>query len=155
MTPWPLALATVAATGNITQCYPAFCTAGAGAGTQGELVRRPTEGTINSLTVVGDGSNAGTLELWDASGVDAGADVDTLAVVTNAQMATLVAAGKAKLIASVLIAGTDQLTVFNAGSAGAPCMKGLCARFSNAGPTGAATININATGLFQKYERHV
>ena len=157
MTPWAVTLTQVAATGNLTQLYPVFCTAGAGAITQGEVVRRPCEGTINELLVSGDGSNSGTLELYDLNGNDGGADVDTLAAITNAQLVAMLAASPptAKLIKHVTIAGTDQLRAVTSGSAGTPCMKGLAARFSSGSPAGNCILNINATGLFQKYERHV
>lgn len=157
MTPWSVRVTATAPDGNLTQLYPDFCTAGAAAGTQGELVRRPTEGTIGELTVSGDGTNAGTIELYDMDGNSEGADVDSAATITNANLVAALAASppRAKLIKKVKIAGTDQLTVVRAGSAGTPCMKGLVARFSMSQPTGTVDININSTGLFQKYERHV
>jgi len=157
MTPWTKRLTAVASNGNLTQLYPDFCTAGAAAGTQGEAVRRPTGGTISQLVVSGDGANAGTLELYDMDGTTEGANVDSAATVSNAQLVAALAKSPptAKLIAKVLLAGTDQLTVFRAGSAGAPCLRGLVARFSNAGPTGTCDLNLSATGIFEKYERHV
>lgn len=156
MTPWHKELTAVASDGVITQMFPTFCDSGPGAGTQGELVRRPMEGVISELTVSGDGTNAGTIELWDASGDDVTAKkMDQGETITNAEMATLVAAGSAKKLGQWTVAGTDQLTIYRAGGTGAVCLKGLMARFSNAGPTGTIDVSINASGLFQKYERHV
>ena len=161
MTPWVKSLTAVNGGGLITQLYPTFCTAGAGLGTQGESVRRPMEGTIDELLISGDGTNAAIIEFWDASGADhADVDVDTGETMTEAQLNTLIAAGKARLIKKVAIAGTDQLTVIESDTGGTPIMRGLCARAVPAGgakipPAAVIKINVNATGLFQKYDRHV
>ena len=155
MTPWTKRITSVAADGNLQQLYPDFCTAGAGVGTQGEQVRRPTEGTISEMTLSGDGTNAVLVELYDIDGNSEGADVDTLTAITNAKLTAALAKSPptAKLIGKVQLAGTDIVNFIRAGGTGVPVMKGLAIRVSPAGAT--LDVNINATGLFQKYERHV
>lgn len=154
MTPWAKRVTSVAVDGDVQQLYPDFCTAGAGGGTQGELVRRPTMGTISGLTISGDGTNAVLVELYDINGVEEGADVDTLVAITNAKLVAALAKSPptAKLIAKMQIAGTDQLPVVRPGGTGMPVLRGLGIRVSPAGAT--VDININASGLFEKYENH-
>ena len=149
MDTWPITLTAVASNGNVTQLYPAWCSAGAGGGTQGEAVRRPVDGMVAELHVLGDGTNAGTLELWDVSGVDLGADVDTATTISNAQITAGVSAGTARKILDIDIAGTDKIIT---NLKNTTIMKGLAARFSNAGPTGSCNLNIQSSGIYQKYD---
>ena len=151
-TSWTTTLTGVAANGNVTQLYPDFCTAGAGAGTQGEQVRRPAGGTISNIMVSGDGTNSGTLELYDITGISEGADVDTAATITNAQLVAALAKSPptARKIADVPIAGTDHVPIWRPGGTAPTVQQGLAGRFVSSGD---CTLNIVATGLFEKYDR--
>ncbi len=75
-------LSAVAATGNITQIFPAHAAVGSGI-----VYRHPSKGCIFYMQFVGDGSNAGTIEAWDVNGEEGGANVNTATAITNAQMA--------------------------------------------------------------------
>jgi hypothetical protein len=143
----------VAANGNLTQLYPLWINDGKGNATGGDpatatpatLVRVPCEGELISVQVATDGSNAGTVEYWDIAGDDAGADVSQAAVITNAQLLTLKAAGKAQLLYSqdVVASGVTPPTTQYLGR----FMRGLAARFI--GAAGACSLNIVASGGFR------
>jgi hypothetical protein len=151
MNAWgPISLTAVTATGNVTQLYPAFCTAGTGSGTLGTLKRGPCEGVLLNLQVETDGINGGKLEVWDVNGNDGGDDVDTAVVITNAHLAALVSAGKARKIYEQNFVGSAGARL--AIAHGTPFVKGLAARFSNDGPTGTCSTNIIADGGFRKTE---
>lgn len=146
---WVIALTAVAATGNVTQCYPAWAPTGVNPATaaRGEEIRHPREGQLHSFHVGVDGSNGGTLEIYDINGADAGADVSSAAVITNAQLVSLISRGLAKLLYTIDFAGT-------VGSGPAPYSglyrafaRGLGMRFSNVGPTGACKVNCVIGGI--------
>lgn len=141
-------IAAVAAAGNLTQLYPSTCTAGSGATTQGTEVRRPCDGTLISCQVETDGVNGGKLELWDVDGSDGGADVNTAAAITNAQLTAAIAKGRARLVYEQTFLGTSGARLNLAG--GMPIARGLAARFSNAGVAGTITLSIVSRGLFMK-----
>lgn len=104
MNPWSgIVLEDVTATGNLKQLYPSYCPDGAarGAGrTPGVAIREPTGGTLLNVQVMTDGTNGGTIELWDVNGVDGGIEVSGAGntTITDTQLDTLAAAGRAKLI---------------------------------------------------------
>lgn len=138
------ALTAVTATGNLKQIYKPECTPGPGTGVSGTQKRQPCEGVAWNVEVKTDGVNGGTIELYDMNGADVGADVDTLDVITNAQLTAAVAAKKARLMWSQQFAGsgTARLAV----NRGTTFAKGLAARFSNAGPAGTCTLNVQWDG---------
>lgn len=100
-----------------------------------------------SLQCLTDGTNSFTLQLYDISGIEQGIDVSSAAVITDAQLATALAAGKAKLIFSQLIAGSGLTPIAPVGPAG--FMKGLAARAWNSGPTGTCSLNIGVEGGYR------
>ena len=135
-------------TGDLTQLYPTVCTVGTGATTMGTQVRVPREGTLASLQVEPDGINGGEIEIWDINGADAGADVNTAAAITNAQLLALQALGQAKILYSQKFAGGSGARL--AVSFGTPFVHGLAGRYINAGAVGTCALNIVADGGFAK-----
>jgi hypothetical protein len=148
MTPWAnISLGFVALTGNLTQLYPASCTAGSGAVTMGNTVRGVCEGILVSAQVEPDGTNGGTIEIWDVNGADAGADVDTATVITNAQLVAMVSAGKARIMYAQTFSGTGaRLAVAH----GVTFAHGLAARFI--GSAGTCELNLIVSGGCRKTE---
>lgn len=146
---WVCPLTIVAATGNLTQLYPQWATAGINpaTATSGQQVRYPCEGKMTSLQCFTDGTNAFTLELYDISGMELGADVSSAAVITNAQLVAALAAGKAKLIFKQNIAGNGLTPMTPVGPAG--FMKGIAARAWNVGPTGTCELNLSVEGGYR------
>lgn len=144
---WVVGLSAVTSTGNLTQLYPAFASAGVapGAAVLGDQIRQPTEGTVFSLQVQTDGTNGGIIELWDINGADAGADVSSGTTITNTQKNTLVTAGKAKLIYSQNFLATPETPIYM-GYKG--FQKGLAARF--VGGAGTCTVNVVVKGGVRK-----
>ncbi len=143
--PWVVALTAVAATtGDVTQLYPTWCSAGVNpaTATNAQLIRRPMAGAMHSIQVKPDGSNGGTLEIFDINGLELGVDVSSAAVITAAVLDAAITAGKAKLIFNQSFAGTVGSGVVNAPGIFRAFMHGLAARFSNAGPTGICTLNL-------------
>lgn len=135
-----VSLTGVAATGDVTQLYPLYATAGEvpASATTGQQLRSPCEGTLISLQVETDGTNGGTLELYDMAGDEAGANVSSVAAITDTQLDLAVTAKTARLIFQQNFAGSG-LTPF------APIgprrfLKGLAARF-----VGAGTCKLNLT----------
>ncbi len=151
---WVVPLTAVAATGNVTQLYPAFVSAGvAKAGSSnGQLIRRPLQGAMHSVQIEPNGSDGGLIEIWDIDGGDVGADVSSATVITNTELGTLITAGKAKKIWEQQFAGTVGSGPVNASGIFRAFMHGLAARFSNSGPTGACTLNMVCSGGFEKVE---
>ncbi len=138
-----LSLPVVTATGNLTQLYPNFAPAGAALPVPpGGVLRRPQGGRVGQMSIQSDGMNGGVIEVWDISGLDAVADVSSGTTITNAQLVSLKALGKAKLLWSQNFAGTP--TIPAAGSLAFGFLRGLAARF--VGTTGAMSLNIIAEG---------
>lgn len=133
------ALTFVGATGNLTQVYFPGCTAGAGTGASGSQKRMPAGGTIFNAEVQPDGTNGGTIELWDIDGNDGGANVDTGTTITNAQknVAAALSPPMARLIYTQSFAGsgTTRLAI----NKGTRFNWGLAVRFVAA----AGTCNVN------------
>lgn len=155
---WVVPVTAVAATGIVTQLYPANCTAGvAKAGsTNGQLIRRPLQGALHSIQVEPDGQNGGTIQIYDIDGGQWGANVSSATTITNAQLTTALASGKAKLIFEQTFAGTVGSGVVNAPGVFRAFMGGLAARFSNdagaPGPLGICTLNLVVGGGYEKVE---
>lgn len=137
--------ATTASTGNWTQLYPSWAPAGVdpAAATNGQQIRKPVEGVLFSLQLQTDGTNAGVIELYDASGADAGADVSSATTVTQAQLTALIARGLAKQIYSQNFIASPE-TPINLGYAA--FQRGLLARF--AGSAGSVNLNLSVEGGF-------
>ena len=148
MTPWVIQLNAVLANGNLTQLYPDSCTAGSGATTSGTLKRSPCEGVLVNAQVEPDGVNGGELQLWDINGADAGADVDTTNVITNAQLLAMIAAGKARAIYGQKFSGAtgSRLAI----AYGVTIMHGIAARYVNA--AGTLELNLVVGGGCRKTE---
>ena len=147
MTPWFIKnLAAVAdSNGNLTQLYPPSFAAGTGqTGVGGVVFRKPAEGTLVNLQVDPDGVNGGTIELYDINGADAGADVNTGTAITAAQLATLLAAGKARQMYANDFSGSSGARISIA--FGVPFMHGLAARYINVGPVGTVSLVLNVDG---------
>lgn len=115
----------------------------------GSLVRRPAGGRVGQIAIETDGTNAGLVEIYDMSGLDVLADVSSATVITNAQLTTALAAGKAKKLWEMNISASVGAPVVWAWSHG--FLRGLVARFSNSGPTGACHLNVTGEGGFQYY----
>lgn len=148
MTPWVITLSAVVANGNLTQLYPSSCTAGSGAMTSGTLVRSPCEGVLVNCQVEPDGTNGGEIQLWDVNGADIGADVNTLAVITDAQLLSLIAAGKARQIYGQKFSGSSGSRL--AIAYGVTIMHGIAGRYINA--AGTLELNLVVGGCCRKTE---
>ena len=100
MSSFVIQLSAVTSTGNITQIYLPDVTAGDGTGASGSQKRSPAAGWLFQAEVMPDGINGGTIEIWDVSGEDCGADVDTGVIITDAQknVAAALTPSKARLI---------------------------------------------------------
>lgn len=140
-----VALTGVGATGNLTQIYPTYAPAGAdpATATPAQLVREPCEGELIGAQFATDGTNGGTIELWDVAGDDGGADVSQAAVITNAQLTVAVNKGKARLIYSQNLVGTGVTPPFPSYFR---LMRGLAARWVS---SGNASISGSMTGLYR------
>ncbi len=156
---WVCPLTAVAATGDVTQLYPAWVSAGvAKAGsTSGQLIRRPLQGALHSIQVENDGTNGGTLQIYDIDGGQNGADVSSATAITNAQLSAAITAGRAKLIFEQTFSGTAGAQIVNAPGVYRAFLKGLAARFSNAAggggsAQGTCTLNLVVGGGYFKVE---
>jgi hypothetical protein len=149
MEPWTIALAGVAADGNVTQLYPALCTAGTdpASATHGQLIRRTNAGTLYKLQIKTDGTNAGTLELYDISGIELGIDTSSATTITDAQLDTAISAGNARLIYSQNYVATG-VTPGDLGPIS--FLKGLAARNV---ASGTITLNMSVKGGYEKVEK--
>lgn len=150
---WVASLTAVAADGNATQLYPTFCPTGTAkaSASPGDQIRKPCEGKLHSLQVETDGSNGGLLQVYDISGEEAGANVSSLAVITNAQLTAMISSGKARLIFEKTFAAATGAETVGMGQFRS-FAKGLAARFSNAGPTGTCELNMVVTGGYRLNE---
>lgn len=152
---WVIATTAVVAAGDLQQLYPVWASAGvAFAGsTNGQLIRRTSEGALHSIQIKTDGVNGGTLELYDIDGQEWGADVSSGTAITNAQLLVALAAGRAKLIYNISFAGTvGSLPASAPAIVGRGFLKGIACRFSNAGPTGVITLNMVVSSGHRKVE---
>jgi hypothetical protein len=144
---WVIQTSLVAATGVVQQLYPDYATTGVdpSTATPAQQVRMPTEGQLISLQVASDGTNAGILELYDINGHDLGINVSSANVITDTQLDTALAAGKAKLILEQNFAGSGLTPWSPVGPAS--FMKGLAARA--VGVTGTCKINMVVHGGYR------
>lgn len=143
---WVIALTGVMADGNVTQLYPASCTAGTSlaTATPSQLVREPTSGELVSIQVQTDGTNAGVIELYDISGIDRGINVSSATTITDAELDAAIAAGDAKLIYSQNVAASG-LTPPSATYR--RFLKGLAARYVS---SGTCNLNLVCSGGYRK-----
>lgn len=151
---WVCDLTAVASTGNVTQLYPANCTAGVAkaASTNGQQIRRPLQGALHSIQVEADGSNGGVIQIYDIDGGQWGADVSSATTITNTQLAAAITAGKAALIFEQQFSGTAGSGPVNAPGVYREFLHGLAARFYNAGPTGTCKLNLVVGGGYMKVD---
>ena len=144
---WVITLEDVTSTGNLTQLYPSWVSAGAvPPGSPSAEIRMPTQGFLRAAQVKTDGSNGGYVEIWDINGLDAGADVSSLTVITNAQLVAMQAAGLAKCLWNqnfTATSGASTPSIF-----GKQVMRGLAARF--VGAAGEITLNLDVEGGYRK-----
>ena len=150
MESWVITLTGVAADGNVTQLYPAKCSAGIapGSATNGQQIRRPCNGTLYNIQIKTDGTTSGSLELYDIDGAKAGADVSSLTVITDTQLDAAITAGDASLIFDQNFAATPT-TPISVSPRG--FMKGLAARYVQSGGTGGTiVVNLVVSGGYRK-----
>lgn len=147
MQPWSgLSLGFVGAAGDLVQLFPAICPTGVdpATATAGQLIREPCEGKLYSIQIQTDGANGGVVEIWDVNGFDAGINVSSAAVITDAQLDALAARGLAQLVyqQNVLADGSTPT------AAGARYFsKGLAARF--VAGAGACKLNLVCEGGYR------
>jgi len=134
----------VAAAGNLTQLYPNYAPVGAALpAAAGAIIRKPTQGFIHEMNINSDEVNGGSLELWDLSGFDAGADVSSGTTITNAQLTAMQALGRAKLL-FVHNFVSDPKGPTPAFRVGSGFQQGLAARYIG-GAAGVDTIQLSLT----------
>lgn len=143
-------------TGNAVQLFPAWVPAGVtkAGSTNGQLIRRAMQGAVHSIQIEPDGTNGGTIQLYDMDASLDGADVSSGTTVTNAQIVAALAATppRAKLIFEQTFAGTVGSGFVNAPGVFRGFMKGLVGRFGNGGPTGQCTVNLVVDGGYMTTE---
>lgn len=151
---WVCPLTAVAATGDVTQLYPAWVSAGVAksSSTNGQLLRRPLQGALYSIQIEPNGTDGGTIQIYDIDGGDNGADVSSATAITNAQLSAAITAGRAKLIWEQQFAGTVGSGPVNASGIDRDFMHGLAARYTNDGPTGTCKLNLVIGGGYWKTE---
>lgn len=144
---WLVSLDLVGATGNATQCYPVYAPTGVNpaTATPSQQVRMPCEGQLVSLQICSDGTNGGTLSLWDMSGHEAGIDVSSGTTITDTQLDTAVANGNARLILKQNFAGSGLTPWAPVGPSS--FMRGLVARAT--GATGSCDLNMVVHGGYR------
>lgn len=144
---WVCSLSMVASNGDVTQLYPNYATTGVdpATATVAQQVRQPCEGQLISLQVASDGTNAGILELYDISGHALGINVSSATAITDTQLDTAIAAGRAKLILEQNFAGSGLTPWAPVGPAS--FMKGLAARA--VGATGTCKLNLVVHGGYR------
>lgn len=152
---WVCPITAVVATGDLTQLYPAWVSAGVAksSSTNGQLLRRPLQGALHSIQVEADGVNGGLIQIYDIDGGQWGADVSSATAITNTQLTAALAAGGAKLIFEQQFAGTVGSGPVNAPGVFRGFMKGLAARMVMDDPTGAACkLDLVVQGGYEKVE---
>lgn len=135
-----------ATTGDLTQVYPTWMAAGIDKATavNGQKIRKPTGGIINSIQIETDGTNGGTIQIWDINGEMIGANVSSATAITAAQLTSLIALGKAKLLYEMNF--TSTVGAVTPAAVDRVFSYGIAARFSNAGVTGACKLNLTVNG---------
>jgi hypothetical protein len=137
-----VALTGVAADGDLKQIYLQYTPTGTSkaTATPAQLVREPCEGELIGAQFATDGTNGGTIELWDVAGDDGGADVSTADTITDAQLQVAIAKGVARLIYSQNLVATGVTPPFPSYFR---FMRGLAARWVS---DGSANISGSMTG---------
>lgn len=144
---WVITLEDVTATGNLTQLYPAWVSAGAvPPGSPSAEIRMPTECFLRAAQVKTDGTNGGYVEIWDVNGADGGANVSSLAAITDTQLDALALRGLAKCLWNQNFTATSGAST--PASFGKQAMRGLAARF--VGSAGEITLNLEVEGGYRK-----
>lgn len=144
---WVVPLSGVTSTGSLKQCYPDWVPLGVAPGAAGERLK-PCQGILLSAQVKTDGVNAGTIEIWDVSGEDAGADVSSATAITNAQLTAIqnrVKKGLAKLLYTQNFpadGGAEKIALSPRAFS-----RGLAARYVG---SGACTLVLQVEGGFIK-----
>ncbi len=148
---WLVDLTLGAASGDVQQLYPAWAPTGAAYATTsvGAQLRQPCEGQLISLQVCSDGTNGGTLELYDISGYQLGVDVSTGTAISDTVLDAAITAGKAKFILKQNFAGSGLTPWAPVGPAS--FMKGLAGRA--VGVTGTCTVNLVVHGGYRYLDR--
>lgn len=144
---WVCNLEDVLSDGVLTQLYPDSAAAGIdpATATPSQQVRHPCEGTLIALQVKTDGTNGGTLQVYDINGWETGDDVSSATAITNAHLVTALADGRAKIIFEQNFAGSGLTPFTPIGPA--RFMKGLAARF--VGSAGAIEVNLTVQGGYR------
>lgn len=143
-----ISLSAVTSTGNLTQLYPTWVSAGLTTTTAGSLRRHPCEGQLYSIQVKPDGTNGGIIEIWDLNGDDVGANVNTATTITNAELVTAQGLNLARLIYSQNFSGT--VGAATTGTGFRPFQRGLAARF--VAGAGSCELNLAVDGGQRKLE---
>ena len=99
------------------------------------------------MQVETDGTNPGTIELWDISGIEIGVDVSSAAALTAAQVSAAITAGKAKKIYEQNFTAAPTTPI---GIGYASFQKGLAARLIS---SGTCTLNLVVSGGCRKTEK--
>lgn len=159
--PWsPITVANVADTsGDLTQLFPAYATAGSGSSAAGTLVRKCQEGVLYRVDVDPSDAVGGFVELWDLGGrpydfSQGGGtnNINTGTTLKNAYLTAEQTAGRARMIWRTDFKGDAGLTTKTFATR-VPFGQGLAARFVDsvdAVGTKNITINIVAEGGFTK-----
>ncbi len=144
---WVCALSIGVATADAQQLYPAWAAAGTdpATATPSQQVRQPCEGQLVALQVCSDGTQPGTLELYDISGHELGVNVSSATAITDTILDTAIAAGNAKLILKQNFAGSGLTPWAPVGPAS--FMKGLAARV--VGSSGTCDLNLVVHGGYR------
>lgn len=152
---WVCPITAVVATGDVTQLYPAWVSAGVAkaSSSNGDLLRRPLQGALHSIQVEADGVDGAVIQIYDIDGGQFGADVSSATAITNTQLSAAITAGKAKLIFEQQFAGTTGSGPVNAPGVFRAFMKGLAARMVMDDPTAASCkLNLVVSGGYEKVE---
>lgn len=124
--------------------YPFAQRAAAIPTTAGQLYRRPAGGQFGQISVETDGTDGGTIQLYDINGLDVGADVSSNEVITNAQLITGIVNRFAKPLWEQNFAASPGATLVWNWSQG--FLRGLAARFVG---SGTCKLNVIGDGGFQ------
>lgn len=148
---WVITLTGVAADGDVTQLYPAWCSAGVNpaSATNAQLIRKPYEGALHSIQIKPDGTNPGSIEIYDINGIELGVNVSSATAITDTVLNAAITAGKAKLIFNQSFTGSVGSGVVNAPGIFRGFSKGLAARFVG---SGTCTLNLVVNNGYAKVE---
>lgn len=141
----PLILSNVGASGNLTQFFPEWVTAGVTTNNPGDMRRKTTEGVLHRIDLSPVDQFGGYFELWDVGGrpydVSGSNNVNTGTTLTDAYLQAEKTAGRAKQIWRIDFKGDSGLMTKTFATR-VPFSHGLAGRFVNTDET-AGTIDIN------------